>query len=396
MTVTKKLFSAAFAAVILTACGGGGEPPPTSFPGLTVDGTTAYLASNLHVYKFDATNGNESWRFPKTGETATANNPLPGPFSGEPLKVGNVVVIGQSVAAKRATSTLFSNDGSYGILYGIGESDGMEKWRFTKAAHEFIDGVATDGKLIFAPSGDHVLYALDVSSTDGGEPKVAWTFKTENKLWTKPLVDNGVVYLPSLDHKMYALDATTGKEKWRFDQSTASLGSTPILKDGVLYFGSFDSNFYAISAADGKLVWKQQVGGWIWCEATIAGDTLFVGDVKGGFYALNLKDGSRKWLADVGDTIRAKPLVSGGKVYVVSMNTYAYEFDINSQPDATGKVEAKPANDKIGRRLLSTPHIANGQLLLPLFDGDEKVVQVSLDKKDQQPLFPKATAAPGK
>jgi outer membrane protein assembly factor BamB len=396
MKLTQKLLSAAFVAVLLSSCGGGGEPPPTAFPGLTVDGNAAYLASNLHVYKFDAASGEERWRFPAAGATASANVALPGPFAGEPIKVGNVLVIGQSVSAKRANSTVFSNDGNYGILFGINESDGAEKWRFTKASHEFIDGIATDGKLIFAASGDHNLYALDPNTEDGPEPKVVWTFKTENKLWCKPLVADGVVYQPSLDHKLYAIDAATGKEKWRFDQSEASLGSTPVLKDGVLYFGSFNSNFYAISAADGKLIWKQPVGGWVWNEATIAGDTVYVGDVKGGLFAFNTKDGTRKWTADVGDTIRARSLVNGNKLYVVSMNTYVYEFDLNGQPDASGKVEAKPANDKIGRRLLSTPHIVDGQLMVPLFDGDEKVVKVSLENKEKQALFPKPTAAPAK
>jgi outer membrane protein assembly factor BamB len=397
MNLTQKILGAALAAVLLSACGGGGEPPPTAFPGLTVDGNAAYLASNLHVYKFDAAAGDERWRFPAAGATATANVALPGPFAGEPVKVGNVIVIGQSVSAKRTTSTVFSNDGNYGILFGINESDGAEKWRFTKAGHEFVDGIATDGKLIFAASGDHTLYALDPNNTeDSSEPKLVWSFKTENKLWSKPLVADGVVYQPSLDHKMYAIDAATGKEKWRFDQSEASLGSTPVLKDGVLYFGSFNSNFYAISAADGKLIWKQPVGGWVWGEATIVGDTVFVGDVKGGLFAFNTKDGSRKWVAELGDTIRAKPVVNGNKLYVVAMNTNVYEFDINSQPDGNGKVEAKIANDKIGRRLLSTPHIADGQLIVPLFDGDEKVVKVSLENKEKQVLFPKPTAAPAK
>jgi outer membrane protein assembly factor BamB len=396
MKLTKKVLSAAFTAVLLSACGGGGEPPPTAFPGLTVDGTTGYLASNLYVYKFDVATGEERWRFPAVGATATANAALPGPFAGAPTKVGNVIVVGQAVSAQRATTTLLGQDNQYGILFGIDEGNGTEKWRFTKAGHEFIDGVATDGKLLFAPSGDHTLYALDPNTVDSAEPKVVWTFKTENKLWSKPLVADGVVYLPSLDHKLYALNAATGTEKWRFDQSEASLGSTPVLKDGVLYFGSFNSNFYAVSAADGKLIWKQPTSGWVWSEATIAGDTIYVGDVKGGLYAFNLKDGNRKWMADVGDTIRAKPVVSGNKVYVLSMNTYVYEFDINAQPDGNGKLEAKPINDTIGRRLLSTPHIAGGNLVVPLFDGDEKIVTVSLENKAKQVLFPKPTAAPAK
>jgi outer membrane protein assembly factor BamB len=396
MKLFKPVLLAAISAVLLSACAGDAEPPPTAFPGLTVDGGNGYLASNLHVYKFDVATGEERWRFPATGATATAGTALPGPFAGEPMKVGNVIVVGQSVAAQRAATSLTSQDGRYGILFGLDEATGAEKWRFTKAGHEFVDGVATDGKLIFAASGDHNLYALEPNPTDSPEPKVVWSFKTGNKLWAKPLVNNGVVYQPSLDHTLYALDAATGQEKWRFSESEAALGSTPALKDGVLYFGSFNSNVYAVNAADGKLIWKQPVGGWVWSEAAIANDTLFVGDVKGNLFALNAKDGSRKWVAELGNTIRARPVLSGNKLYVLSMNTYVYELDVNSQPDSNGKVAAAPINDTIGRRLLSTPFIADGKLVVPLFDGDEKVVTLSLENRQKQVLFPKPTAAPAK
>ncbi|NJM39854.1 MAG: hypothetical protein HC853_03295, partial [Anaerolineae bacterium] len=56
----------------------------------------------------------------------------------------------------------------------------------------------------------------------------------------------------------------------------------------------------------------------------------------------------------------------------------------------------KPINDTIGRRLLTTPHLAGGNLVVPLFDGDEKIVTVSLENKAKQILFPRPTAAPAK
>ena len=386
------IWGIALAAALLSACAGGGELPPTAFPGLIVDGPSAYLTSNLHAYKFDAASGAEAWRFPKAGETATAETPLPGPFAGDPEPVGNVIVVGQSTA--HASGGQIIN----GLLFGIGEADGLEKWRFTKAGREYVDGVTTDGKLIYAPNGDHKLYALDPSQLEGGQPKILWQFETGNKLWGKPLLADGVLYQPSLDHRLYAIDAQSGKASWAQPfQASASIAATPLLTNGVLYFGSFDSKFYAVNARDGSKKWETPVEGWIWSEALIVGDTIYVGNVNGKFFALALGNGAVKWTADVGDTIRAKPVLQGNKLYVVSMNTHVYEFDI-SAPPSDGKMDtSKPFNDKLGRRMLSTPTIVNGQLYVPLFDGDIKVAGVSLKSKEKAFQFPPpapATATP--
>lgn len=383
-----KVWGLAAVAVLLGACAGG-EAPPTSFPGLTVDGPSGYLASNLHVYKFDSASGTEAWRFPKAGETASNGTPLPGPFSGLPEKVGNVIVVGQSTAASSGGQI------THGLLFGIGEADGLEKWRFTKAGREYVDGVATDGKIIYAPNGDHKLYALDPSQLEGGEPKILWQFETGNKLWGKPLLADGVLYQPSLDHKLYAIDAAAGSAKWAQPfQASASIAATPVLTDGVLYFGSFDSKFYAVNASDGSKKWETPVEGWIWSEALIVGDTIYVGNVNGKLFALARDNGAVKWTADIGDTIRAKPVLQGNKLYVVSMNTRMYEFDI-SAPPADGKMDtSKPFNDKLGRRMLSTPSIVNGQLYVPLFDGDIKVAGVSFESREKAFQFPAATPAP--
>ncbi len=378
MKISKKFLSVAVLGLFLSACGGG-EPPPSAFPGMSVEGSTAYLTSNLHVYKFDVKTGNESWRFPPNGATATANQPLPGPFSGVPLKFGDVIVVGDSTG--RAVTNHY--------LYGIKDSDGSIAWRFSKGGRDYADGVVTDGKIIYAPNGDGNLYAIDPAQMDGAEPKLLWTFKTGNKLWTRPLVAEGVVYQASLDHHLYAIDAATGQQKWDF-KADAPIAVQPALLDGVLYFGSFDNKYYAIKAADGSKVWERGVEGWIWNNPLIDNGTIYVGNVRGTFFALNQSDGQVKWTTDVGDTVHAKALIADNKLYVMSMNTYAYVIDLAATPE-NGKMKAEILNDKLGRRLLSTPALIDKQLIVPLFDGDVKVSTIDLASKAHQTLFPVPT-----
>ena len=69
-------------------------------------------------------------------------------------------------------------------LYAIDAASGRELWRFLKPK-EWVDGVVTDGKLIYAPNGDGNLYAIDASDNT---PKEVWKFQTDNKLWSRPLL----------------------------------------------------------------------------------------------------------------------------------------------------------------------------------------------------------------
>jgi outer membrane protein assembly factor BamB len=349
-------------ALAMSACGGGGEPAPSSFPGLSIDGGNAYLASNMLVHKFEASSGKEAWRYPAAPD---ANNPR-GPFAGEPLKFNDLIIVGGTVAQNGAADAR---------VYALSDANGSEQWRWSvpsaseKDRREFADGIVTDGKLLFAANGNGALYALDPS---GGSPKLAWEYKTGNKLWAKPLVANGKVFQPSLDHTLYALDAATGKEIWKFPAG-ASIASTPAIKDGILYFGSFDSKFYAVNAETGAKVWESVVDAWIWNEALVEGDIVYVGDAKGKAYAINARDGSRKWATQLGGTIRAKPVLGGENVFFLSTDTYVYSV-------ATSNGAAKRLLESgLTRRLIANPLVVNNTLLVPLFDGDVKLSAISLE-----------------
>jgi outer membrane protein assembly factor BamB len=372
-------------ALVLAACAGG-EAPPSSFPGLTLDGNNAYLASNLHVYKFDAANGQSAWQFPITQDN---NNPR-GPFAGKPLLFGNVVIVGGTIGTAGKADP---------HLYGLNPDNGQEVWRWqspniTSTHREFVDGVVTDGKLVFAASGDYKLYALDVSND---KPELKWVFSATNKLWARPAIENGKIFLPSLDHNLYILDAATGKKLGQFTAS-ASIASTPAVKDGIAYFGSFDQHVYAVDST-GKMLWQSDpLSGWIWCDALLYENRLYVGDAKGGMTALDAANGKILWRATTGGSNRAQPVVNGNKLYVVSFDNYVYSTDLNPQVDANGNVTlARVVDNGLGRRLLSTPAIHNGALLVPLFDGDIKLTAINLENNQklyEYPLKPQATPAP--
>lgn len=366
-------------ALLLSACGG--EVPPTSFPGLTVEGEAAYLSSNLHVYKFDPRGGAVAWVFPSPTEDSESRR---GPFAGPPLRFGDVVIVGETVDP---------NGRPQHILYALSIQDGKERWRFSGGQREYVDGVSSDGKLIFAPNGDHTLYALDPNQLENGEPKVVWKFTAKNKLWSRPLVANGRVYQASLDHNLYALDAATGALLWTFT-SGASIAAQPALQDGTLFIGSFDQHVYAINADTGAQVWRsERLAGWIWCDPLVVDGNVLVGDVKGGFYALDTRNGSLRWRSQVGGAIRAQPVVVGDSIYIVASDTYLYRFDRRPTPNPDGYVPPERVLENgLVRRLFSTPAYVDDALLVPLFDGEVKLTAVNLSSRQKKFEVPPRSA----
>jgi outer membrane protein assembly factor BamB len=366
-------------ALLLSACGG--EVPPTSFPGLTVEAEAAYLSSNLHVYKFDPRSGAVAWVFPSPTEDSESRR---GPFAGPPLRFGDVVIVGETVDP---------NGRPQHILYALSIQDGKERWRFSGGQREYVDGVSSDGKLIFAPNGDHTLYALDPNQLENGEPKAVWKFTAKNKLWSRPLVANGRVYQASLDHNLYALDAATGALLWTFT-SGASIAAQPALQDGTLFIGSFDQHVYAINADTGAQVWRsKRLAGWIWCDPLVVDGNVLVGDVKGGFYALDTRNGSLRWRSQVGGAIRAQPVVVGDSIYIVASDTYLYRFDRRPTPNPDGYVPPERVLENgLVRRLFSTPAYVDDALLVPLFDGEVKLTAVNLSSRQKKFEVPPRSA----
>ena len=98
-----------------------------------------------------------------------------------------------------------------------------------------------------------------------GHLELKWSYATEARSTTRPLVVNGVVYIASYDNKLYALDARSGTKLWSYSAGNW-LSSSPAIADGVVYFGSSDNNLYALNASTGAKLWSYTTGGLVWSE----------------------------------------------------------------------------------------------------------------------------------
>ena len=98
-----------------------------------------------------------------------------------------------------------------------------------------------------------------------------WAFKTNGKIFSSPIVHDGIVYVGSEDGNLYAIQEKTGKVHWKF-KTEGAVHSSPAIFKNMVYVGSFDGYYYAIDAKTGHLKWKFKTGGEKW-----SGEISFLG-----------------------------------------------------------------------------------------------------------------------
>lgn len=106
--------------------------------------------------------------------------------------------------------------------------------------------IVADNGVIYFGSRDNNVYSVK----DG---KIVWKFKTNNIIFSKPVIDEGKIYFCSSDGNLYVADVKTGNEIWRF-----TAGGPTILLDksgDIICFGCYDCNLYAVNT-NGELLWK--------------------------------------------------------------------------------------------------------------------------------------------
>lgn len=146
---------------------------------------------------------------------------------------------------------------------------------------------------------------------------VLWTFETQNGVWAKPLLHEGILYFTSMDHNLYAVDTAAGELVWKLDLGGAA-ASTPVLVGNHLYVGTFARSVVEVTL-DGEQTASYETGNWVWGSPAVDGDTIYVADLSGFVYALSTPGLTEKWaVAGTPTGIRPSPVVLEDMIVVVS------------------------------------------------------------------------------
>ena len=289
--------------LIFSSCSGRSSMVAAGWAGLVTDDESAYVAFNTQVIAVNLTNGTEQWRFPKEADQKISFYAPPA-FSGD----GRLIVGG------------YDN-----VLYSIDTSTGEGEPFFDGAHGRYIGGPLVSSSMIYAPSADNTLYALDLDGT------LVWSYETDKPLWAKPAINPGCdcVYLSSMDHHVYALDAQSGKLVWKTEDLGGSIVGTPVLSDNEqIYVGTFSNELIALNAQDGSILWSFPTNDWVWSGPGLKDDTLFFGDLSGTFFAVNRKDGSSLWQFQPESPIVGRPLIRDDGVYFTTEDGTVFSLNL--------------------------------------------------------------------
>lgn len=351
-----------FALSLLSSCGVLIEP--SSWPGISTNEDTAFVAYEGHVYALQLSNGIERWRFP---DEADSNINF---YAAPVLTDDNQLLVG----------SYSSGANNNNFLYSLDPGQGNEIWKFEDASNRYIGSVFASTKAIFAPNADNTLYKLDLN----GVPIRNWSFQADEPLWAAPVLEDGNIFLASMDHRLYAIGEESGRIQWVTKDLGSAIASPPIVgENGNLYVGTFGNQIMSINSTNGKVLWATDMEDWVWSRPAEADGKLFAGDQSGTFIILDSSSGIELWRMTADGAILGSPLIIGDKIYFASEAGSIYLVETNGNNDWKYNVIKS-----IEGRLLGPLVTAGDLILIGVVEGEAIVVAIDLDGNQQWAFEP--------
>ena len=218
--------------------------------------------------------------------------------------------------------------------------------------------------VVLVGSEDGNLYAYDALA--GGDP--LWVFRTGDKIWSTPVVKDGIAYFGSHDESVYAVNVGDGSQKWRFPTGGAVAGKPLVFRD-MIVVGSFDKKLYALDAQTGAKQWELEGNNWFWAGAAANDNTIFAPNMDGTIYAVNGR-GNLLWSCDMGSAIVSRPALIGGALAVAAKDGgVVVLLETNPNPDGSSGCPRELDRDFVSDDEIKAPLFVGGDSLYLGTDG---------------------------
>ncbi|MDA2937043.1 PQQ-like beta-propeller repeat protein [Acidobacteria bacterium AH-259-A15] len=313
------------------------------------------------------------------------------------------------------------------IVEAFGRSDGGRLWEYrVEATGEFpqlhekhnlaTPTPTTDGEHVYAWFGNGQIVALDMDGNPVWTRHLGVDYSPFQNQWghgSSPVLYENILIL-LCDHTpgsyLLALDKSTGKERWKVDRgggrtshSTPLIvpgprgdelivnsseridaydpasgrflwhaGSprqtpipSPVFHEGVIYMsrGYRNSDFLAIrpggrgDVSASHIVWRAP-GGASYVPSIVHYDgLLYMTNEVGVVTCAEVSTGERVWRKRLGGIFFASPVAADGKIYMVSETGETFVLRAGREPQVL-------AQNDLGERLIASPAISKGRLLL--------------------------------
>jgi outer membrane protein assembly factor BamB len=335
-------------ATALSGCIGGGQVPAESWPGLTIEGETAYVAFTSAVHAVDIQSGREIWRYPAPSDEPETLEIF---YAAPALTDDNQLIIASY------SNKVFLLDAETGINVGdeVILGDGLGR---------VLGGPILDDDHAYIPSTDGCLYAYDLNSG-----VAACLFNAEGSLWASPLIADGIIFVASLDHRIHALEQDSGDTLWSRDLSAAVAG-TPTLVDDHLIAPTLGKGVIAMDPSDGSIEWEFETSGWVWGTPAVADGVVYFADAEGFVYAANAATGEEVWSFHPDVPIVAPPVIEGDFLYLCTSEGVLVRQAADNLPAWQQPLEG---------RQLTRPAVSGDTLLVASIESDNLLTALILE-----------------
>lgn len=340
-------------AVLISSCTSGSLAAATSWPGITADADNemVYLSAGSQVYAISTKSGSEVWRYPDD-ERSDAGRGIT--FFAPPAVIGDLVIVGDYKSS----------------VHAIDADDGREAWLYMEPRDKFVGQAAFSNDLVFIPSADYHIYALDLNGN------MQFRVETEKSNWASLAANGSTVYAPSMDHFVYAFDASSGDISWKTDVDGA-VAAAPTLEDGILYVATLNKEVLALDTADGSILWRVDVDDFNWAAPTVLNDLVININASGEIFAINKTEGNLAWTADSGGEVTASAIPAGDGFIVVTHDADVIYFTLDGSKEWTRSVSIEAGSTP------STPVVVGELILIPVAQSTEALL-VAFDTNGNQ------------
>ncbi len=210
-----------------------------------------------------------------------------------------------------------------------------------------------------SPSDQWTIYRGDQqltgysSSSVCDQPKLLWSFQTQDQIKSTPVISQGCVYIGSTDAHLYALALKTGQLVWSFTGDEA-FEAPALALDTLIYVGSLNGTFYCLATKSGKELWRFPVNDRIMGSANwlLSPDGKEKWIVFGGYdnqlHCLNSLDGRPVWTIGTDNYINGAPATDGKRILFGGCDALLHVIDAATgqslaEVDAGSYIPSSPA-----------------------------------------------------
>jgi outer membrane protein assembly factor BamB len=209
-------------------------------------------------------------------------------------------------------------------------------------------------------------YLLSLDKRTGKE-KFRKNRGTEKRSYTTPFVvklDGHDELILNSSERVDAVDPTTGELLWWVGEPNRVPVPTPVFHDGVLYLnrGYSSSPYLAVKPggkgdAASRVQWEVKTGGPYVSSLMFYQGLIYMANERGIVSVSDAKTGETVWKDRFGSVFSASPVAADGKVYLVNEDGVTFVL-------AAGREKKILAENKLDERILASPAMAGGKILL--------------------------------